>query len=337
MKRREFITLIGGAAAAWPLAARAQQPPKMKRIAMVSPSERVANMVASYHRFYRAFFDELSRLGYVEGKTLVVERYSAGGQPDRFAQLARDVVDTRPDVIYAIESTMGLAFKAATTTIPIVTVSPDPVVLGLVSNIARPGGNITGTAIDAGLELWGKRIGLLKEALPKLSNVCLIIQAPRKNWEEGRYGSAIREAAKAASTHLSAVTLEGKIDEAVYQRVFAAFEQDGPDALILSDHIVHLVNAVTIVGLAAKHRLPTMYAWREFVEIGGLMSYATDLVELGRSAGSQIGQILNGTNPGDIPFNQATHYELAINLKTAKSLGLEFPATLLGTADLVVE
>ena len=138
MKRREFITLIGGAAAAWPLAARAQQPPKMKRIAMVSPSERVANMVASYHRFYRAFFDELSRLGYVEGKTLVVERYSAGGQPDRFAQLARDVVDTRPDVIYAIESTMGLAFKAATTTIPIVTVSPDPVVLGLVSNIARP-------------------------------------------------------------------------------------------------------------------------------------------------------------------------------------------------------
>ena len=133
------------------------------------------------------------------------------------------------------------------------------------------------------------------------------------------------------------MTLEGKIDEAVYQRVFAAFEQDGPDALILSDHIVHLVNAVTIVGLAAKHRLPTMYAWREFVEIGGLMSYATDLVELGRSAGSQIGQILNGTNPGDIPFNQATHYELAINLKTAKSLGIEFPATLLGSADFVFE
>src|ERR1700680_3329893 len=137
MQRREFITLIGGAAAS-PLVVRAQQAAKMKRIAMVAPAERVADVVASYHRFYRAFLDEVSRLGFVEGKNLVVERYSAGGQPDRYAQLARDVVDTRPDAIVAREGRLGLAFKAATTTIPIVATSVDPVVLGLVSNIARP-------------------------------------------------------------------------------------------------------------------------------------------------------------------------------------------------------
>jgi putative ABC transport system substrate-binding protein len=334
MKRREFITLMSGTAASWLLIARAQ-PAKMKRIAMVASSERTANMVASYNRSYRAFFDELGRLGFVEGKNLVVERYSAGGQIDRFPQLARDVVDTRPDAIFAFESVLGLAFKAATTTIPIVTISSDPVAMGLVSNIARPGGNVTGTAINAGLEIWGKRIGLLKEAFPKLSNVCIIAQT-QKGWE-GPFGSAVRQAAKTASIPLNAVVFDGKIDEAEYQRVFAAFEQERPDALIVSDYPVHLTNAATIVELAAKHRLPTMYAWREFVEIGGLMSYATDLEELGRSNGYEIGQILNGTNPGDIPFNQVTRYDLAINLKTAKSLGIEFPASLLGTADFIIE
>jgi putative ABC transport system substrate-binding protein len=294
-------------------------------------------MVASYLRFYRAFFDELSRAGYVEGKNLVVERYSALGQPDRYAQLARDVVDTRPDAIYVLDALLAVPFKAATTTIPIVTISADPVATGLVSNIARPGGNITGIAVDVGLEIWGKRIGLLKETLPKLTNLCVIVQSPRKRWEEGSYGSAIRQAAKAASIALNAVVLDGTIDETVYQRVFAAFEQDKPDALMVTEGPVHFTNRVTIIELAAKHRLPAMYTWREFVEIGGLMSYAFDLEELGRSNGYQIGQILNGTSPGDIPYNQITRLELALNLKTAKSLGIEFPATLLGSADFVVE
>src|SRR5579863_2450244 len=334
MKRREFITFIGGAAAS-PLAARAQQPAKMKRIAIVHPSESVANLVASYHRFYRAFFDELSRLGFVEGKNLVVERYSAMGQPDRYAQLVRDAIDTRPDAIYALDGQLVLLFKAATTTIPIVTVSSDPVAMGLVSNIARPGGNVTGTAVDAGLEIWGKRIGLLKEALPKLSNVLIIMQT-RKAWE-GLFGSAVRQAAKAANIAANAVWFDGDVDEAAYQRVFAAFERDRPDGLMVSDIAVHLTNRFTIVELAAMHRLPAMYPYREFVEIGGLMSYASDLEEMGRSTGLQMGQILNGANPSDIPYNLVAHYELALNLKTAKSLGVEFPATLLGSADFAVE
>jgi putative tryptophan/tyrosine transport system substrate-binding protein len=335
MQRRTFITLIGGTAAVWPLAGRAQQPAKMKRIAMVHPSDAVADMVASYRRSYRAFFDELSRLSFVEGKNLVVERYSAGGQRDRYAPLARDVVDTHPDAIFSMEGSLGLTFKAATTTIPIVTIAADPVVTGLVSNIARPGGNVTGTANNAGSEIWGKRIGLLKEALPRLSNACIIAQT--QNGWEGPYGSAIRQAAKPAGIALNAVVFDGKIDEAAYQRVFAAFEQDRPDALIATEYSVHLTNRVTIVELAAKHRLPAMYPFREFVEIGGLMSYSPDLEEIGRSTGYQMGQILNGTSPGDIPFYQVTRFELALNLKTAKTLGLEFPATLLGSADFVVE
>jgi putative tryptophan/tyrosine transport system substrate-binding protein len=334
MKRRTFITLIGGAAASVSTAL-AQQPAKMKRIAMVHPAEPVANLVASNNPVYQAFFDELGRAGFVEGKNLIVERYSAEGNPDRYAQLARDVVDTRPDVIYPISTFLGVAFKTATTTIPIVVPALDPVAVGLVSNIARPGGNITGTALSAGLEIWGKRIGFLKEALPKLSNLCILMVA-RKEWE-GPYGGAIRQAAKAASVDLNAVWFDGKIDAAAYQRVFAAFEQNRPDGLLVADNSIHISNGGTIIELAAKHRLPAMYTLKGWVEFGGLMAYSSDDVELFRSCAHQIGQILKGTNPGDIPFDQLARFTLALNLKTARALGLEFPATLLGIADLVVE
>jgi ABC transporter substrate binding protein len=179
-----------------------------------------------------------------------------------------------------MEGGLGLTFKAATKTIPIVTIAADPVVTGFVSNIARPGGNITGVTIDAGLEIWGKRIGLLMEALPKLSNASIIAQT-QNSWE-GPYGSAIRQAAKYAGIALNVVVFDGKIDEAAYQRVFSAFEQHRPDALIATEYSVHLTNRATIVELAAKHRLPAMYPFREFVEVGGLMSYSPDLEEIGR-------------------------------------------------------
>ena len=206
---------------------------------------------------------------------------------------------------------------------------------GLVSNIARPGGNITGSSVDTGFEIWGKRIGLLKEALPNLSNIFIIAEKTAR-WE-GSFGSAVRQAATAASVAMNAAFLDGKLNEAAYQRVFAAFEQDRPDALLISDYGGHSSNARAIIELVAKHRIPAMYAYRLFVEFGGLMSYGADLVALYRSVGYQTGQILNGTNPGDIPFNQVTRLELSLNLKTAMSLGIEFPATLLGSADLVVE
>jgi putative ABC transport system substrate-binding protein len=170
MKRREIIGMIGAAAVAWPLAARAQQPAKMKRIAVVHTTEKVGDMTITGRRAFRAFFEQLGALGYIEGRNLLVERYSAEGRTNYYAELARDVVATRPDLIFALSGVLATNFKMATATIPILTITSDPVDAGLVPNLARPGGNITGVSVDAGLQLWGKRLGLLREIVPTLSN-----------------------------------------------------------------------------------------------------------------------------------------------------------------------
>jgi putative ABC transport system substrate-binding protein len=193
MRRRDFITLFGGTAATWPLVARAQQPAKMKRVAYVNSAGKISRISVSGDAIYRAFFEELSRLGYVEGQNLGAERYSGGGRTERYAELARDVVNTHPDLIVAVGGRLSLDFKMATTTIPIVTMIIDPIAMGLVSSIARPGGNITGVTIAGGLEIIGKRMGLLVEAVPKLSTVGYLASQPF--WEDPR-GAAVREAAK---------------------------------------------------------------------------------------------------------------------------------------------
>ena len=333
MRRRDFITALG-TAATWPLAARAQQPAKMKRIAIVFPSAKVSEISVSGPPRYRAFFEELSRLGYVEGQNLGVERYSGEGRPERYAELARDVVNTHPDLILAVGGRLSLDFKMATTTIPIVTMIIDPIAMGLVASIARPGGNITGVTIAGGLELIGKRMGLLVEAMPKLSTVGYLVSRPY--WEDPR-GAAAREAAKRAGISLKAALLGSAFNEAEYQRVFRSMEQDRADALMVSDEAENLTNRATIVELAAKGRIPTIYPFREFVEVGGLMAYTVDLADIYRRVANLIDKILRGANPGDIPFYQPTKFELSINLKTAKALGLEMPAMLLGRADEVIE
>jgi putative ABC transport system substrate-binding protein len=334
MRRRDFIAILGGAAVTWPLAARAQQPAKIKRIAMVHPAEKVGNMTINGRRWFRAFFEELSRLGYVEGQNLGVERYSGEGRPERYAELVRDVVSTHPDLILTLGARLSLDFKMATTTIPIVTILFDPIALGLVASIARPGGNITGVTIAGGFEIIGKRMGLLVEAMPKLSTVGFL--ASRPFWEDAR-GAAAREAAKQAGLSLKAALLGGAFDEAEYQRVFRSMEQDLADALMVSDEAEHTPNRATIVELAAKGRIPTIYSYREYVEVGGLMAYGTDLADMYRRLANLIDKILRGANPGDIPFYQPTKFELSINLKTAKALGLEMPAMLLARADEVIE
>jgi putative tryptophan/tyrosine transport system substrate-binding protein len=333
MRRRDFITALG-TAAAWPLAVRAQQPAKIKRIAMIHPAEKVGNMTINGRRPFRTFFEELSRLGYVEGQNLGVERYSGEGRPERYAELARDVVNTHPDLILAVGARLSLDFKMATTTIPIVTVIIDPIAMGLVASIARPGGNITGVTIAGGLELIGKRIGLLVEAVPKLSTVGYLVS--RRFWEDPR-GAAAREAAKQADISLKAALLGSAFNEAEYQRVFRSMEQDRADALMVSDEAEHAPNTATIVELGAKGRIPTVYPFREFVEAGGLMAYSIDQAEIYRRLANLIDKILRGANPGDIPFYQPTKFELSVNLKTAKALGFEMPAMLLGRADEVIE
>lgn len=333
MRRRRFITLLGGAVAVWPIVARAQQPAKMKRIAFVNSAGKVSRISVSSAPQYRAFFEELGRLGYVEGQNLGVERYSGEGRPERYAELARDVVNTHPDLILAVGARLSLDFKMATTTVPIVTMIVDPIALGLVASIARPGGNITGVAIAAGLEIIGKRMGLLVEATPKLSTVGYL--ASRPFWEDPR-GTATREAAKRAGVALSPAMLDA-FNEAEYQRVFRSMEQDRADGLMVSDEPEHVTYRATILELAAKGRIPAIYPNRDFVEAGGLMAYSPDLADIFRRVANLIDKILRGANPGDIPFYQPTKFELSINLKTAKALGLEMPAMLLGRADEVVE
>jgi len=333
MRRRDFITALGNAAT-WPLAARAQQPTKMKRVAFVIPAAKVSDITVSGMPFFRAFFEELSRLGYVEGQNLGVERYSGEGRTERYAELARDVVNTHPDLILALGAHLSLDFKKATTTIPIVTLVIDPIALGLVASIARPGGNITGITIAGGLEIIGKRIGLLVEAVPKLSSLGYL--ATRSYWEDAR-GEAAREAAKRAGISLKVALLGSAFNEAEYQRVFMSMEQDRVSAFVVSEEPEHVTNRATIVELAAKGRFPTIYPFREFVEDGGLMAYSINQVDVYRRVASLIGKILGGANPGDIPFYQPTKFELSINLKTAKALGLEMPAMLLGRADEVIE
>ena len=322
MIRRDFITLFGGAAATWPLVARAQQPAKMKRIAFVHPSAKVSEMSVSSQTYYRDFFEELSRLGYIEGQNLGVERYSGEGQSERYAELVRNVVNTHPDLIVTLGARLSLDFKMATTTIPIVTIMFDPVAQGLVTSIARPGGNITGVTIAGGFEIMGKRMGLLVEAMPKLSTLGYL--ASRSYWEDIR-GAAAREAAKRAGISLKAALLDTTFNDAEYQRVFTSMEQDRADALMVSEEAEHIANRATIVELAAKGRIPTIYPIREFVEAGGLMAYSIDLAVIYRRLASQIDMVLKGANPGEIPFFQPTKFEMSINLKTAKTLGLEMP------------
>jgi putative tryptophan/tyrosine transport system substrate-binding protein len=317
MQRREFITLFGGAATTWPLAARAQQPAKMKRIAIVFPSAKVSDIGVSGPPRYRAFFEELSRIGYVEGQNLKVERYSGEGRPEHYAELARHVVTTHPDVILAVGTPLSLDFKMATAIIPIVTIVGDPVAIGLVASIARPGGNITGATVQA-LDLVGKRIELMVETMPKLSTLSYLVS--RQYWEDARGGGA-REAAIRAGISLKAALLGSTINEVEYQRVFRSMEQDRADALLVSEDSEHLTNRATIVGLAAKDRIFTMYPFREFVEIGGLMAYSINLADIFRHTANLIDKILRGANPADIPFYQPIKYELIINLKTAKALG----------------
>jgi putative tryptophan/tyrosine transport system substrate-binding protein len=333
MKRRKFIILTGCAVAFWPCAVQAQRP-KMKRIAIVHPTEKPGNMTMDGRPSFRAFFRELSRLGFIEGQNLVVERYSGEGRADRYASLAGDIVNAHPDLIVSLHADFARAFKLATMTIPIVAVNSDPVALGLVPSLARPGGNITGVSVDAGLEIYGKRLELLTEATQKPSNARFL--TVRKQWD-GPTGAAVREAAQRTGISLAGALLSETISEADYLRVFDSMAQDRVDALIVSEVSENLTNRQLIAELAAKHRIPAIYPYREFVDVGGLMAYSVDLADTMRRLAGVVDKILKGANPADIPFYQPTKFELVINLKAAKKLGLTVPPTLLARADDTIE
>jgi putative tryptophan/tyrosine transport system substrate-binding protein len=244
------------------------------------------------------------------------------------------VVERDPDLILAASSRLVLNFKAATATIPIVGLTADPVAVGIVSNLARPGANITGISADAGLEIWGKRLELLGDISPGISRVGYL--ASRAVWESP-YGAVVQAAAQMLGVSLIGPPLDGSLDIAEYRRVFAAMTKERADAILPSDQPEHVTNRQLIVELAEKARLPATYSYREFVETGGLMAYAVDIDEQFRYAAGAISQILKGTKPGDIPYYQVSKYTLIINVKAAKALGLTIPSSLLARADEVIE
>jgi ABC-type uncharacterized transport system substrate-binding protein len=336
MRRRDFIFGLGGAAIC-PKAGQAQQKPPIaqqssikKRIAYVEPALSLEAMQA----VSRPFFEELKRLGYIENQNLVVERYSGGGRSERYQPLAQEVVDTKPDLILSIGANLTNRFKAFTNTIPIIAVTGDPIRFGIVSNIARPGGNITGVSVDAGVEIWGKRLEILSEALPKLVHVVYL--STQGNLESAG-GKATQEVAQKTGISLVPASVKSPFNEAEYRRAFDTIRRDQVDGLIFSAEFEHQPHRFLLIQLLQQIRLPAMHNFPDDVEAGALMSYALDPKPALRTMAKQAAEILNGANPGDMPYVQVVHFELAINLKTAKALSLELPATLLARADRVIE
>src|SRR5262249_40986044 len=333
MRRRDVVTLIGGAAA-WPFAAGAEQPTTPHRRGIFHPAIPPTLLTETGGgSAWRAFFSELRRLGYVEGGNLIIERYSAEGQHERYADIAREIVIRRPDVIVTGTNPVMAVFNAATRTIPVVAFMLDPLHAGLVTNLIRPGGNITGITLDPGIEVWGKRLEILKEAIPSTAKAAFL--GMRGGWE-GSSGQVLRDAASRLSISL-VFTLPEQGTPSEIERAFAEIEQQRPDALLVSGEGDLYANRQLIAELSVKKRLPAMCPYRDHVEAGALMGYAVDLAELLRRMADDVHQILKGAKPGDIPIYQPTKFELVINLKTAKTLGLTLSRELLTRADELID
>jgi putative tryptophan/tyrosine transport system substrate-binding protein len=312
--------------------ATSQTSGRVYRMAIIAPSGPVSNLTETGN--LPGLFPELRRLGYVEGQNLTVDRRSAGEHPERLPELVREVVALKPDVIFTPSGRVLLHIKAATTTVPAVGSTSDPVGYGLAASLARPGGNITGISVDTGVEIFGKRLELLRELVPSAKTVAFL--TPRDGWDN-LFGKAAREAAGQQGLSLIGPPLDTPIGEAEYRRVFAAMMEQRPDALLVSDYNENMTHRRLIADLARVHRLPAVYPFRSFAEDGGLMAYAPDLLDLQRHAAAMIDTILRGGQPADIPFYQPTRFQMFINLKSARDIGLDVPPALLTTADEVIE
>jgi putative tryptophan/tyrosine transport system substrate-binding protein len=331
--RRTFLAGTGAVLLAAPLAAEAQPAGKVYRVGLVFTTAPASEMIGLHpvHPLVRSFLDELRALGYVQGRNLAFEPRSAEGRFERFREILEGLVSLKADVLVVNGNRMTQVAKEVTRVIPIVMVFVnDPVEDGLVATLAHPGGNVTGVTGTAGPELEGKRVELLKEALPKIRRVAFL--GTRSDWEDP-FGKSTQAAARAL--HITLIHAEHTPDE--YGDAFARIVHERPDALLVPNTTSNFARRRLIVEFATKSRLPGMYYVRNFTEDGGLMSYGPDFRDQFRRLAVYVDKILKGAKPADLPVEQPTKFELVINLKTAKALGLTIPPSLLGRADELIQ
>jgi putative ABC transport system substrate-binding protein len=328
MRRRDFVALLGGAAA-WPLPARAQQPDRIRRIGVLSPfAEDDAEAQANVTEFRQA----LQKLGWTDGRNVRIDYRWGGADPARIRVHAIELVRLQPDVILVSTSLALQPLQEQTRSIPIVvTQISDPVGAGFVASLARPGGNLTGFTV-AEFSMFGKLLEVLKDVAPQVKRLAVILN-PDQVPQLGMW----RAIEAAAPSFRVQVTAAGARDAAALERAIDVSAREPNAGLIVLPSPVTEGNRKLIIAMAARHRLPAAYAFRHFVADGGLISYGVDLADQYRQAASYVDRILRGEKPAELPVQQPTKFALVVNLKTAKALGLDVPATLLGRADEVIE
>ena len=326
MRRREFITLVGGVAVALPLAARAQQPERMRRIGVLVPDD------ADSRTSYAAFLQTLQQLGWIDGQNVRIETRWAGGSASDLRKYATDIVALAPDVIFANATAAMTPLLQATHTVPIVFASvADPVGAGFVDTMARPGGNTTGF-IQFEYSLSGKWVELLKQIAPGVTRAA-VLRDPNIPNGIGQF-AIIQSVAPSVGVEVTAISVR---DPGEMERAVTAFARSPNGGLIVTSSALTLAHRELIIALAAQHKLPAVYYRRYYVDGGGLVSYGYDIVQQYRGAAGYVDRILKGEKPADLPVQAPTKYELVVNLKTAKALGLTIPAGVISIADEVIE